>query len=224
MTDGRRPFGASPDLYHNCEKRIKRPRGPGRPCRRRAILCSNVIHIHADRSEFPSWRPVYNPRDGRNSMSDRKYRQRGYQDEDRDRTAAPCRAPAGARTGRSRRRTPNLSGRAQEHQHAGVSACRSLRAVRHTWRRRRSGSTAGARSAGPSCTRARSAPRSIQAADSNACNRSLNGSVPRARGMRARCMRPGRRLSGRRRRRETTMPEKHSTTFSISDVPGDLTP
>jgi hypothetical protein len=24
-----RPFGASPDLYHNCEKRIKRPGGFG---------------------------------------------------------------------------------------------------------------------------------------------------------------------------------------------------
>ena len=32
VTDGWRSFGASPDLYHNCEKRIKRPRGPGAPC------------------------------------------------------------------------------------------------------------------------------------------------------------------------------------------------
>ena len=48
---------------------------------------------------------VYNPRDGRNSMSDRKYRQRGYQDEDRNRTPRPSAprpapepgAPAGAR-------------------------------------------------------------------------------------------------------------------------------
>ena len=48
VTDGWRSFGASPDLYHNCEKRIKRPRGPGRPLCSMRILCSNVIRIHDD--------------------------------------------------------------------------------------------------------------------------------------------------------------------------------
>jgi hypothetical protein len=62
------------------------------------------MFIHANASSFQPG-PVYNPRDGRNSMSDRKYRQRGYRDDDRDRTPRPAvarpapepGAPAGAR-------------------------------------------------------------------------------------------------------------------------------
>ena len=53
VTDGWRSYGASPDLYHNCEKRIKRPTGPGRPLCSMRILCVKcAIHIHDGAPSF----------------------------------------------------------------------------------------------------------------------------------------------------------------------------
>ncbi len=77
------------DLYHSCEKRIKVSEGPGEPSTR---------YNPGTRRATLVPRPI-------TSMSDRKYRQRGYQDDDRERrpkpsTPKPARepgAPAGAR-------------------------------------------------------------------------------------------------------------------------------
>ena len=93
--------------------------------------------------------------------------------------AAARRAATCAGTRRPCRSAPDVPGWPEKHQHAGVPARRSLRAVRTPRPRTTSGSTAAAPGAAPSSTRARSAPRSIQAADSSACSRSPNGSVPK---------------------------------------------
>jgi hypothetical protein len=107
------------DLYHNCEKRIKRPERSRRGARprdsalqndirgqRRARGSNELVRIGCPpvRATIPASRVtrlshVIRPR------SDRKYKQRGYQDDDRERgprpqTPRPARepgAPAGAR-------------------------------------------------------------------------------------------------------------------------------
>ena len=66
----------------------------------------------------------------RNLMSDRKYRQRGYQDDDRDRPGSPETATSRARDRCACRGAANLAGRPRNHQHAGLSRGRSLRAMR----------------------------------------------------------------------------------------------
>ena len=76
-------------------------------------------------------------------MSERKYKQRGYQDDDRDRRAPrqdgqsqwPGTRPARTPAGRARRRAPHLVGRREESQHAGLPPGRALRPVRHVRRR-----------------------------------------------------------------------------------------
>ena len=140
------------------------PRAAGRPCVNRAILCANLSFTSTGPSapSLPTRRRRYTiARDDRNLMSDRKYRQRGYQDDDRDRPAAPKAAASRARTGCARGSPPYLAGRPEEHQHAGLPRGRSLRAVRHRGVGATSGSTAAARAAVPTSTRARSARHSI---------------------------------------------------------------
>ena len=128
---------ASPYVYHSCEKRIKRAAPRSNPCNR-AILCVNL----ADDPYLVTVRPESASTNPSAAMSDRKYRQRGYQDDDRDRQPKAAGTAAGARTRRPGRRAPNLAGWPAQHQHAGLPRGRPLLAVRHRRRRRRSRSTA----------------------------------------------------------------------------------
>jgi hypothetical protein len=161
---------------------------------------ASMIPSSPPRAVFPIERvlaqPVYNRARYPNLMSDRKYRQRGYQDDGRDRPATPKPqrpapepgAPAGAR--RISQDGPAPSSRA------------------------RLDSTAVASDAAPTCTPARSARRSIPAADSNACNRYRHESRPRTRRIPARCTRPGPRSSGKPRRHDPTTRGRRLTTCS----------
>ena len=70
-------------------------------------------------------------------MSDTKYRQRGYQDDDRDRPPSRS-AAAGARTGRARRGPADLAGRARNINMPGyreVVRCAQCGNVGHRGRR-----------------------------------------------------------------------------------------
>ena len=74
---------------------------------------------------------------------DRKYRQRGYQDDNRDRpqTLRPAtrqrrRQSPGARTGRARRRPAHLIRRRAQSAHDGLAPGGALLALRHDRRRR----------------------------------------------------------------------------------------
>ena len=188
VADGRIRHEASrPDLYHVVKKGSSSRTRRLEPVRNRAILCANpVALLRSDRCHAGSGRtvlaqPVYNRARYRNLMSDRKYRQRGYQDDDRDRPAdaqdrrgprpSPAPLPAPAESRRTARETSTC--RATARSSGARSAAPSSRA--------RSGSTAAACAAAPTCTPARSARPSIPAAASSACSRFRRGSRPRTR-------------------------------------------
>ena len=151
------------------------------------------------------------------SMSDRKYRQRGYQD---DALRAPKKSaarPACARARRARGRPAHLPGWAKEHQHAGLPRSLSLLAVRLRGVARGRRPRASACAAASICARAPSACRSIPAAASSACSRCRRASARRTRETPARASVLARRSSARPRRPKWTARARRSTISSSSD-------
>ena len=99
-------------------------------------------------------------------MSDRKYRQRGYQDDDRGQPAGSKRGRAAQAAGAAR---PADAARPARPEHAGIPRRLPLRALRPPREPTSVASRASAASAASTCTRAFTARRSTRARDSSAC-------------------------------------------------------
>ena len=147
-------------------------------------------------------------------MSDRKYRQRGYQDSPRERRPAqsgPGCAPAAKASGRSHR-DARRQGRAQGARRARAQRARLPRgdavlAVRQRVHRTRLPPTRGASAAAPTSVHAPSASRSTPARRFECAQTSPRGSLRRMRETRASCFRRASRSSAKRTRRRSLRPQ-----------------
>ena len=190
-----------------------------------SIPCQNRLWALGSRlrARFGAWSPESRVQSREPPVSDRKYRQRGYQDSDRERRPAPSGPKAHSRRqavdDRRPHRNTRRQGRAQgargtRAERARLSRGDAMRPLRPRVHRARSRPIPGARDAAPTFARARSASRSTPAGGSSACRRLRRVSPPRTCATPASCFLRASPSSARRiRRRSLRRPSSARKAF-----------